>query len=90
MEGEYHHPGLREERRCAGVRQLSRHQTDLSYYEGIQVPGEQMVEIMEKYREKGEEIHFVFLDLEKAYDRLPKTVLWEAMREQLVPEHMNT
>ncbi|EYB98429.1 hypothetical protein Y032_0131g1620 [Ancylostoma ceylanicum] len=44
--------------------------------------------MMEKYREKGKQIHIAFLDLEKSYDRLPRTVLWDVMRKCLVPEHL--
>ncbi|EYB98976.1 hypothetical protein Y032_0126g1334 [Ancylostoma ceylanicum] len=45
-------------------------------------------QMMEKYREKGKEIHIAFLDLGKAYDRLPIAVLWDVVREPLVSEHL--
>ncbi|EYC43100.1 hypothetical protein Y032_0503g2638 [Ancylostoma ceylanicum] len=45
-------------------------------------------QLMEKYREKNKPCHLAFLDLEKAYDRLPRTVLWEVMRERGIPECM--
>ncbi|EYB84936.1 hypothetical protein Y032_0307g2033 [Ancylostoma ceylanicum] len=45
-------------------------------------------QVMETYREKNKPCHLVFLDLEKAYDRLPRAVLWEVMRERGLPEYM--
>ncbi|EYC05888.1 hypothetical protein Y032_0079g1241 [Ancylostoma ceylanicum] len=45
-------------------------------------------QVMEKYREKDRSCHIAFLDLEKAYDRLPQTILWEVMRERGIPEYM--
>ncbi|XGW19497.1 hypothetical protein V3C99_003389 [Haemonchus contortus] len=45
-------------------------------------------QVMEKYREKRRPCYIAFLDLEKAFDRLPRQVLWRALRKRKVPEHL--
>ena len=43
-------------------------------------------QMAEKNREKGRDLHMVFIDLEKAYVRVPREDLWRCLREKMVPE----
>ena len=42
--------------------------------------------LMEKYRERQKELHCVFVDLEKAYDKVSREELWYCMRKSQVAE----
>ncbi|XGW06745.1 hypothetical protein V3C99_016790, partial [Haemonchus contortus] len=44
--------------------------------------------LLEKHREKRRPIHLAFLDLEKAFDRVPRDVIWYALRQHGVPEEL--
>ena len=39
-----------------------------------------------KYREKGQDRHLVFVDLAKAYHRVPMELIWWSLRKKNVPE----
>ncbi|CAH2103819.1 unnamed protein product [Euphydryas editha] len=42
---------------------------------------------MEKARKNKQILWMVFIDLEKAFDCVPMTVIWQALRAQNIPEH---
>lgn len=41
---------------------------------------------MEKYRDAKQDLHIVFIDFEKAFDRIPRSLIWVALRYYGVPE----
>ena len=42
-------------------------------------------QLMERYREQKKNLHIVFIDLEKAYDKVPRNITWWALKKHKVP-----
>ena len=42
--------------------------------------------MQEKHLEKRQDLHMIFVDLEKAYDRIPRDIIWWALRKKNVGE----
>jgi hypothetical protein len=41
---------------------------------------------MEKHRKKQQPLHLAFIDMEKAYDHVPRDLIWWALWKKQVPE----
>ena len=45
---------------------------------------------MKKFRSKNKKLFFIFVDLDKAFDRVPREVIYFALRLKGVPEYLVT
>jgi Reverse transcriptase (RNA-dependent DNA polymerase) len=42
-------------------------------------------QLMKRHREQKKDLYMIFIDLEKAYDKIPKNIMWWALKRKLVP-----
>jgi Reverse transcriptase (RNA-dependent DNA polymerase) len=42
-------------------------------------------QLMERHREQKNDLHMIFIDLEKAYDKILRNIMWWALKRKLVP-----
>jgi Reverse transcriptase (RNA-dependent DNA polymerase) len=42
-------------------------------------------QFMERHQEQKKDLHMIFIDIEKAYDKIPRNILWWALERKLVP-----
>ena len=42
--------------------------------------------LMEKYMERKNYLHLVFIDLEKAYDCIPRSIIWDSLKNEVFHE----
>ena len=42
-------------------------------------------QVMERFREQKKDLYLVFIDLEKAYDKIPRNVMWWDLNKHKVP-----
>jgi hypothetical protein len=42
-------------------------------------------QVMERYKEQKKDLHMVFINLEKSYDKIPRILMWWALDKHKVP-----
>jgi hypothetical protein len=42
-------------------------------------------QLMERHREQKKDLHMIFIDLEKVYDKILRNIMWWTLERKLVP-----
>jgi Reverse transcriptase (RNA-dependent DNA polymerase) len=42
-------------------------------------------QVMHRHREQKKNLHMIFIYLEKTYDKIPRNIMWWALKRKLVP-----
>jgi Reverse transcriptase (RNA-dependent DNA polymerase) len=42
-------------------------------------------QLMERHQEEKKDLHMIFINLEKVYDKIPRNIMWWALKSKLVP-----
>jgi Reverse transcriptase (RNA-dependent DNA polymerase) len=42
-------------------------------------------QLMERHQEQKNDLHMIFIDFEKAYDKIPRNIMWWTLKRKLVP-----
>jgi hypothetical protein len=42
-------------------------------------------QLMERHREQKKDLHMIFIYLEKAYDKIPRNIMWWALKRKPIP-----
>jgi hypothetical protein len=43
-----------------------------------------IMQLMERYREQKKDMHMIFIDLKKAYDKVSRNIMWWALQKHKV------
>jgi hypothetical protein len=72
------------EHRLRGVTNITENQFDFMLGRLTMEPIFLIRQLMERCREQKQDMHMVFIDLEKAYDKLSRNVMWWALQKHKV------